>query len=537
MLPTSRRLFKKDVQNIDDLTLGDIERYYKKHGDATDATDATDARDNLKIRISKNNNDNRIDLNSESIEDILEEEDGEYFSELTPSFIESTISNSMGTLFDDQYDKHNPKLSVSKYNLKHIKYPFSDKNSNHLSHDLDEIYSMNTPSDSGEITVELCIYYINNTAYKPFLEFLLYKSKDDDTLYFPNFTQKLSQYDLLENVSLLLSSLFENNKFMFKGRIVESENMNKIQSAYINKRVILLYELKEKEYDIKRLKKDDPLWWATVCEIFNFRKLLFYDISDTVIDIFLCYTQMIKLFYKNSLVETPMVVFNGSNTHNTRYNAIFSMNKSSNESRYGPFYYFTDLYSSMKYSCYDKETHEKYKKGGLVKFIIYPGKIKMFLKKDKPDRSKMAKYIYSKHPIERVTSQFRDNDCLWTEHYNSAYNGRYTINMSESQSTKNEYDSEDNDLMHTYDIPTDISKNSHTHGDSRNKKHTENDSDSENEKNNVVSSKDKKEKKYHLAMRICIDDYIFQTPLSYYFIDTTNIPKKYEIDFKKYKIV
>jgi hypothetical protein len=29
-------------------------------------------------------------------------------------------------------------------------------------------------------------------------------------------------------------------------------------------------------------------------------------------------------------------------------------------------------------------------------------------------------------------------------------------------------------------------------------------------------------------MRICISEYIFQTPLSYYYIDTKDIPNKYE---------
>ena len=38
---------------------------------------------------------------------------------------------------------------------------------------------------------ELLVYYINKNAYKPFLEFMLYKSNEDDTFYFPNFSQKL----------------------------------------------------------------------------------------------------------------------------------------------------------------------------------------------------------------------------------------------------------------------------------------------------------------------------------------------------------
>ena len=62
--------------------------------------------------------------------------------------------------------------------------------------------------------------------------------------------------------------------------------------------------------------------------------------------------------------KTPMVVFNGSDSNSAKYNAVFSIKKSNIESRYGPFYYFTDLYNSMRYACYDVETNEKNAKGG-----------------------------------------------------------------------------------------------------------------------------------------------------------------------------
>ena len=54
-----------------------------------------------------------------------------------------------------------------------------------------------------------------------------------------------------------------------------------------------------------------------------------------------------------------------------------------------------------------------------------------------------------------------------------------------------------------------------------------------------LSTLDERGKKhmYYLAMRICISEYNFQTPLSYYYIDTKDIPNNYEYDFKKYKII
>jgi hypothetical protein len=526
------------------MTLGDIERYYKKTNAPVTATaasaaaaidgrydrDATGARDKSKIRkkISKQNGDKNYKEDSNDVGDDGDndgENDGD-LNELEPSYIESYISDTVSLSHiaeEEEYEsKYDNGLSIKTHKMTNIKYPFADKPSEHLTHDLDNIYENlgeDTRLGSGEILVEYLVYYINKKAYKPFLEFMLYKSDDDDTFYFPNFSQDTSSYDILENADLLLDNLLGADLCTFKGRLIETDYMNDIKSAYINQRVILLYELKEKNDTVPRMKKNDTLWWATVSELINYRKILFYNISDTVTDIFLAYTQAIKLYHNESLIETPMVVFNGSDSNSAKYNAVFSIKKSDNESRYGPFYYFTDLYNAMRYSCYDNETHEKNKKGGLVRFIIYPGKMKMFLEKNKPDRSEMAKYICSKHPIEKNTIQFRDNDCKWTEQYNSVYNGIYKIPIKKSDGmTEDE----------AADVAADVAVDGFIYGL---------DDGGIDIASDILDGGDKAKNIYFLAMRICINEYIFQTPLSYYYIDTKDIPNKYEYDFKNYKII
>jgi hypothetical protein len=354
---------------------------------------------------------------------------------------------------------------------------------------------------------------------------MLYKSPDDDTFYFPNFSQRNSNYEIVENASILLDNLLGKDLCKFKGRIIESPDMNNVQSARINQRVILLYELTEKNDTIYRHTHSDTLWWCTVSELFNYRKILFYTISDTVTDVFLAYPAAIKIYHKESLLETPMVVYNGSDSNNAKYNAIFSIKKANNESRYGPFYYFTDLFNAMRYACYDDNTGEKNTKGGLVKFIIYPGRMKVFLKKDKPDKSEMAKHIFSLKPFEKKTAQFRDNDCKWIEHYNSTYNGAYKIPIKKSDIIVKKRDD---------------GEESGDSGDSGDDFAYMTDSEDGEEIESFVDSlyeTGKKKHIYYLAMRICISEYIFQTPLSYYYIDTKDIPNNYEYDFKKYKII
>jgi hypothetical protein len=505
MLPSSHRRKKNDPEDSKVMTFSDIERYYKKTNKPIDVTDARD-----KSKIKKKYDKRFLAENSD-------DGDGDDLHELVPSYIESTISDKLSIYHADEEEEYENKLynglSIKKHKMTNIRYPFSDKSSEHLVHNIDEIYEdLEDSNDSGEFLVEYLVYHINKKAYKPFLEFLLYKSSDDDTLYFPNFSQSTSEYDILENASILLDNLLGDGLCDFKGRIVQSPVMNRINSARLNDRIILLYELKEKTESVTRQKSSDDLWWGTVSEIFNYRKIIFYNISETVTDVFLAYPQAIKLYHKETLIETPMVIFNGSNSDTSKYNAVFSIKKSNNESRYGPFYYFTDLYNAMRYACYDIETGEKYKNGGLVRFVIYPGKMKMFLKKSKPDTSEMAKYICRKNIIKKSTIQFRDNDCRWTEQYNSAYNGTYEIPIKKSKGSK---DSDKDDADE--DEATKIIYSSGSEDDE--------------------TEKEKGKDLYYLAMRICISEYNFQTPLSYYYIDTKDIPNNYEYEFKNYKII
>ena len=519
MLPSSQRLRNNKMGKDIPMKLGDIERFYKK---TNTSRDATDARDKSKIkRKYKNGNGNKNHKNDDYADDYVDDyaddyADNELLSELNPSYIESEISNTVlardimqEELYESMLDNG---LSIKKHNITNIKYPFADKSSEHLTQDVDVF------DDHEEILVEFLVYYINHTGYKPFLEFMLFKSSKDDMLYFPNFLHNILNYDIVENASLLLDNLVGEGLCSFKGRVVESPTMNNVNSAHIHQRVILLYELREKNHTDMRLRHTDIIWWGTVSEIFNHRKIMFYDISNTVTDVFLAYPAAIKIFHNEVLLETPMVLYNGSDSNSAKYNAIFSVKKANNDSRYGPFYYFTDLYSSMRYACYDIDTGEKNNKGGVVRFVIYPGKMKVFMKKDRPDKSDMAKYIYSINPLEKRTGQFRDNDCKWKEHYNSAYNGVYKIPVKKSESTSSgdDDDDDDDDNYNSDGSDHDIKNDDFV---------------------NKVSEKGKQKYIYYLAMRICISEYNFQTPLSYSYIDTKNVPDKYEYDFKKYKII
>jgi hypothetical protein len=226
--------------------------------------------------------------------------------------------------------------------------------------------------------------------------------------------------------------------------------------------------------------------------------VIFYPIHDSVVNLFYSYPDMMNIYASGNLLEIPIVVYNGNNDKYTKYNAIFSLKKSPQFSRYGPFYYFTDLYSSFKYACYDIENDmQKFEKGGLLRTIIFPQKIKMFLERDKIDDSAMAHYLFEKYPEKINTGQFRDNDTKWVFKYNTAYNGEYMI---------------------SYDRDKFV----------RGSQHDESDEKTENK----VSIE-----KLSFPVMFCISNYNHQHVISYHYVDTKNIPDKYSYKFKDYRLL
>jgi len=441
-------------------------------------------------------------------------------------------SDDWGDTFEhEKREKREKRENQNKYE-KHPKvlYPFSHKNSSHFSQDYKD-------EDGSDILVEFIIYKVNNYAYNPFLEFMLYKT--NNTFYLPNLmcnpTSHLKNINsngsdsgsdigsgigsdtenenIYDKVVSTLDSMFPSRNYKIKGRLIPSKNMNIVDDTYLGERYILFiecYDFFDKTYDEETddttftpyIPENTKLWWVTINEIFNHKKVLFFSVHDSVVNLFYSYPEIMTIFMKGKLLETPIVVYNGNNDKYTKYNAIFSLKKSSQFSRYGPFYYFTDLHSSFKYACYDVENDmRKFEKGGLLRTILFPKKIKMFLERDRIDDSTMAHHLFEKYPEKINTGQFRDNDNKWVKNYNTAYNGEYMIDYDR-------YQLEYNDLR-------------------------EDENDENDEK--VINTKNKSKKPF--PVMFCISDYNQQQVLSYHYVDTRNIPDEYNYKFREYKLL
>ena len=401
----------------------------------------------------------------------------------------------------EKYEKH-PK----------ILYPFSHKYSPHFSQDYKD-----EDDDTTDILVEFLIYKVNKNAYKPFLTFMLYKAHDDK-LYLPNLMCKSGSdgdgdgdgddNNIYEKVVTTLDTIFIDEKYKIKGRLIPSNHMNSIDETYLSERYILFVECilhdtesEEGNTSIQYIPEETKLWWTTISEIFNYKKVLFFHVHDSVVNLFYSYPDMMNIYMGGNLLEIPIVVYNGNNDKYTKYNAIFSLKKSSQFSRYGPFYYFTDLHSSFKYACYDIEGDmQKFEKGGLLRMIIFPRKIKVFLERDRIDDSVMAQYLFEKYPEKINTGEFRDNDNKWVTKYNSAYNGEYMIEYDRDKFTRGLRDDEND----------------------------EKDEKKEN-KDNIET--------LPFPVMFCISDYNHHQVISYHYVNTNNIPYKYNYKFKDYKLL
>lgn len=366
-----------------------------------------------------------------------------------------------------------------------LQYPFMD--------------TLITEIDEDEINdnslIEQCVYTINNNGVKPFLLFMLYKMKNqnnNEEFYFTNFQYKKSKNSIYEQGKIKIENLLKGYTLSFKG--YKSENYKIPKSDLLTKRHIMFYEVdfNNELNELYEIKKEQSIWWISVSEIFNYNSVMYFKVNDTVISLFNNNISLMQLFNNNQLVETPIVCYYGSNYRLIAYICSFGIKKSPLTSRFGPYYYFTTFNDSMRYACYSNDFKQdklsdgtiltindtgKYIKGGIVRFVIFTGAMKVFMKRDKPDESNMSKYMATQDVFNSETIQFRDSDGLWTDNYNSAYNGKYNIELDDKGKTRN------------------------------------------------------------LDVRWCIFEYDNQIPLSYHYIDSSSIPDIYDSKYTNYRIM
>jgi len=375
-------------------------------------------------------------------------------------------------------------------------YPFAST----LEKDIDE-----SEIDVGEETViHICVYQINTSCELPFLEFLMKNNYDKESnekknkryFSFPSIKYAPSKLSIQQQAKQHLSKLLddETEVIKYRGHLKDRPSSSEAVNVY------LFYHkyFRKLKYPHK-LSIADDLWWTVISEIVNFKKVLYIDIDKGVYDFFVRNSGIMRLYDCNGeLLETPLICYYGDQYQKITYLAFFGLLKAPLKSSFGPFYVGTNFLSSMKYSCYTYDNapfelyngtvlttgkYGKYLEGGVLRSILFVGKMKVFLKTGVPDDSQISQEVAKTDESVRKLLSLRDSNGNWTEKYDTAYSGLYFV---------------------------------------------------------AIDSVDDSHEKKGIAVNTVewfFKNYNHSSILSYHAIDTSAIPDKYDVDYNAYKIL
>ena len=313
----------------------------------------------------------------------------------------------------------------------YYEYPIHDELENDFS-------KLDLPNRS---RINICCYTVATNGLKPYLKYLLYKYPESsesysDLLVFPFF--------LYENTDDTIQSVCVDKVLDYLDNIGGHDSVDIIGYKETDMGLNVFIELDGKIYeslnDIKHQTRKTDLWFVLIKEIIDIKNVINFPIHSSVTDFFLKNMTFLFLLDKHRKPYTlPLVAYHGNYYKVISFVAVFGLKKSSVFSSLGPYYYFGTYEKALRYAVWthshtpmtvDGETITvnetgKYKKGGIVRFAIFPGNMKVFLNRpnDPEDSSKLTQDKKNSDEWISSTARLRDVDGRWTQNYNSVYQG------------------------------------------------------------------------------------------------------------------
>ncbi|NBU82853.1 MAG: hypothetical protein EBS55_14535, partial [Flavobacteriaceae bacterium] len=317
----------------------------------------------------------------------------------------------------------------------------------------EDIEDQDQVQDNESIEINICTYQINTSCKLPFIEYLMVLS-DKNIFEFPKIDYTLTKRKSVEKqaeeyVLKILGDHVTSHIIKFRGMFKYVSNMSTL-TKNIKKSKKSVYLFFQKFFKIQKhppqLSKRDHVWWVVASEIINFKKVMYMDVDPAVTDLFVKNPEIMHLYdCKGRLLETPTICYFGDEFQKIKYLAFFGLLKAPVKSSFGPFYVATNFLSSMKYACYTHNQqpfelyggkkitngeHGKYKEGGVLRMILFIGKMKVFLRNGPSDDSQISQELAkTDKTIEKFLS-LRDSNGNWTEEYDTAYKGLHFASMN-----------------------------------------------------------------------------------------------------------
>lgn len=334
----------------------------------------------------------------------------------------------------------------------------------YLRHDLSEFPEL--------CKVYIYTYRINNTGKYPFLEFIMEYMVDSfsfPTFIYTSYTDTNNYADIHDAESVVNSVVNSDVKSDVE-YIIEQLTIKKSFRGFFSENVddchaetktnaYLFFESNEPITDADMFYKEDKHWIVTVDEIVNQRRVCNIPVNPEVTCFFLKNPFFSFIRDENiNVCETPVVKYSGVCDSLLKIRSIFGMPASEKTEIMGPYYYFTNFEGAVKNGAwsansqpeyiFDKLVTEetgKYKKGGVIRFALFLGNVKVPMNRpnDDVDTSLTKKALLNMDTdtgggwgvcestkktvtggnIHRQTMRISDHDGKWTEEYDSVQLG------------------------------------------------------------------------------------------------------------------
>ena len=238
----------------------------------------------------------------------------------------------------------------------------------------------------------LCAYHIDTDYLKPYLSYLLYNYSEssENLFYFPFFSFN-------DSINLQKQVI---QQFTFLTKF----DVKPLLSGYIkhNNEYYFFLDIKTISDDDKR---DNNYVWSLIDEIVNTKKIYNIPIHHSISSIFNENTELIFLYdEENYPYEIPSVVYTGDEYNVSSFNSVFGQRKSATAIKS-----LEDMYTFYDYETSLQKISKDEEEGGIVRYAIFIGKMKVFLKEN----------------LSELLEEEKEN--IWTKYFHSAYVGKVTL--------------------------------------------------------------------------------------------------------------
>ena len=303
---------------------------------------------------------------------------------------------------------------------------FNTKKTSYYNYDVKHILTRNV-NDIKHVedykNVNLCVNIVNNEGKYPFLQYLL-----SDTGYNELSIPKLPKYRLFNNESLVpyskvfLSGLLQITNFdEFKNGIVFDGFYEYEYDLY------LFFDVSKCNIFLDEIYISNPVRFALIDEIINQKNVCNIPIDENTIFFMINNEKMCYLYdEKNEPYELPIVGYVGKETENKmKFISMFGESAKDKTALLGPYFYFTNFKNSILQCVKFSDT--EFNKGGIVRFALFTGFIKYIENnQNSPNDESLIKQERLEDDTldkkrEILTLRISDHDGIWAKTYDSVY--------------------------------------------------------------------------------------------------------------------